>query len=150
MLGRTKTRLELWEEHLKDPVAALEKALNCPGIRLLGLAFGSKLRVASLWVPRFCKICGKGPIGKASCLDPWDSVRLRTASTFWNVPGKYGPHGELFVLLHQEAFSNKVPFKPVVPAEMLKACALMIGLHLLAAEGEAGSSGRQFPDLGDM
>ena len=29
-------------------------------------------------------------------LDAWDSVRLRTASTHWNVPGKYGPHGELF------------------------------------------------------
>ena len=23
------------------------------------------------------------------CLDPWDSVRLRTASTHWNVPRKY-------------------------------------------------------------
>ena len=30
------------------------------------------------------------------CLDPWDSVRLRTASTHRNVPGQYGPHGELF------------------------------------------------------
>ena len=29
ILGRTKTRLELWEEHLKDPLVALEKALNC-------------------------------------------------------------------------------------------------------------------------
>ena len=38
---------------------------------------------------------------------------------------------------------------PVVSAEMLKACAL-IGLHLLAAEGEAGSSGSQSHDLGDM
>ena len=28
-------------------------------------------------------------------LGPWDSVRLRTASTHWNVPGMYGPHGEL-------------------------------------------------------
>ena len=26
---RNKTRLELWEEHLKDPVAALDKALWC-------------------------------------------------------------------------------------------------------------------------
>ena len=26
---RNKTRLELWEEHLKDPVAALDKALKC-------------------------------------------------------------------------------------------------------------------------
>ena len=31
--------------------------------------------------------------------DPWDSVRLRTASTHWNVPGKHGPYGELFFLL---------------------------------------------------
>ena len=29
-------------------------------------------------------------------LDPSDSVRLRTASTLWNVPQKYGPHDELF------------------------------------------------------
>ena len=36
-------------------------------------------------------------------LDPCDGVRLRTASTHWNVPGKYGPHGELFFfLLKQE------------------------------------------------
>ena len=24
-----KTRLELWEEHLKDPIVALDKALKC-------------------------------------------------------------------------------------------------------------------------
>ena len=36
------------------------------------------------------------------CLDPWDSVRLRTASICWNVPGKYGPHGELFSLFIQK------------------------------------------------
>ena len=33
--------------------------------------------------------------------------------------------------------------------ETLTACALIF-LHLLAAEGEAGSSGSQSPDLGDM
>ena len=27
--GRNKTRLELWEEHLKDPVVALDKSLKC-------------------------------------------------------------------------------------------------------------------------
>ena len=32
-------------------------------------------------------------------LDAWDSVRLRTASTRWNVPGRYGPYGELFFFL---------------------------------------------------
>ena len=28
-LGSTRTRLGLWEEHLKDPIVALEKALEC-------------------------------------------------------------------------------------------------------------------------
>ena len=32
-------------------------------------------------------------------LNPMDSVCLRTASVEWNVPGKYGPHGELFFFL---------------------------------------------------
>ena len=47
------------------------------------------------------------------------------------------------------ALTKAVPFNPFVSAETLKACAL-IGLHLLAAEDEAGSSGGQFPDLRDM
>ena len=29
ILGRNKTRLEWWEEHLKDPIVALDKALEC-------------------------------------------------------------------------------------------------------------------------
>ena len=29
ILGRNKTRLALWEEHLKDPIVALGKALKC-------------------------------------------------------------------------------------------------------------------------
>ena len=29
ILRRNETRLELWEEHLKDPIVALEKALKC-------------------------------------------------------------------------------------------------------------------------
>ena len=29
ILGRKKTRLELWEEHFKDPIIALDKALKC-------------------------------------------------------------------------------------------------------------------------
>ena len=29
ILGRKQTRLELWEEHLKDPCIALDKALKC-------------------------------------------------------------------------------------------------------------------------
>ena len=76
-------------------------------------------------------------------LDPWDSVRLRTASTRWNVPVKCGPHGELFFFLikkEQVVTSNEVLPNPIVSADMLTACAL-IGLHLMAAEDEPGSSG---------
>ena len=29
ILGRNRTRLELWEEHLKDPIVALDHALKC-------------------------------------------------------------------------------------------------------------------------
>ena len=31
-------------------------------------------------------------------LDAWDSVRPRTTSTQWNLPRKYGPYGELFLV----------------------------------------------------
>ena len=84
-------------------------------------------------------------------LDPWDSVRRRTASTHWNVPGKYGLHGELFfshMNKEQVVASNEVLPNPCVSTETLKAFAL-IGLHLLAADCEVGSSGGQSPDLGD-
>ena len=29
ILGRNETRVGLWEEHLKDPLVALDKALKC-------------------------------------------------------------------------------------------------------------------------
>ena len=67
-------------------------------------------------------------------------VRSRTSSSCWDAPGKYGPHGELFLFLIKKepvALTMAVPFKPFVSAETLKARA-QIGLHLLAAEGEAG------------
>ena len=79
-------------------------------------------------------------------------MRLRTASTHWNVPGKYGPHGELFFFLIKKeplALTEAAQFKPFVPAETLKACAL-IGVYLMGAEGASGSSGSPSPDLGDM
>ena len=65
-------------------------------------------------------------------LGPLDSVRLRTASTHWNVPGKYGPHDALFFffLLKREPTvpSELVEFGSCVSAETVKACAL-IGLR---------------------
>ena len=50
-------------------------------------------------------------------LDAWDSVRLRTTSTQWNVPGRYGPYGELFFFfLEQEpiVLSKLVRFGPSI------------------------------------
>ena len=60
-------------------------------------------------------------------------------------------HGELFFFLIKKKpeVSNEVLPDPFVSAETLKACAL-IGRHLLAADYEAGSSGSQSPDPGDM
>ena len=81
------------------------------------------------------------------CLDPWDVVRLRTSSSCWNVQGKYGAARRAFLLPYQGGAGGS-HVKPVVSAETLKTCAL-IGLHLLAAEGEAGSSGGQSLDFGD-
>ena len=68
-------------------------------------------------------------------LDPWDIVRLRTSSSCWNVLGKYGPYSELFYFFikrERVALTIVVPFKPVVPAETLKACAL-VGLHIFVS-----------------
>ena len=64
------------------------------------------------------------------CFDIWDIVRLRTSSSYWNVPVKYGPYSELFFHTKKEpvTLAKVVPFKPVVLAETLKACAL-IGPH---------------------
>ena len=62
--------------------------------------------------------------------------------------GKNGPHGELLFFTIKVASKEVLP-NPFVSAETLKARAL-ISLHLLAAEGEAGSSGSQSPDSGDM
>ena len=121
-----KTRLELWEEHLTDPVAALAKALECLEKPYKGWHLVSQFVVASLcrrsgfqsrWRKDFCKRCGKGAIGKAPSifLDRWDVVRLRAASSVWNVPVKFGPDGELFFfLIKRESFAlaKAVEFKP--------------------------------------
>ena len=82
-------------------------------------------------------------------LDPTDSVRSRTASMEWNVPGKYGPHGELFFfLIQKEPATEQVgetfsPFfnadirTPLFSADVLKKCAV-IALHMIAEEGRDG------------
>ena len=85
-------------------------------------------------------------------LDPWDSVRLRTASTHWNVLGKYGPHGELFFFLLKKepmVLSKLIEFGPCASAETVKARALT-GLHLMAEEVAIRSDSDSSPDLPNM
>ena len=84
-------------------------------------------------------------------MDAWDCGFGKTASV-WNVPGKYGPHGELyFFLIEVEplVLTKAMEFRPLAAAEILKACAL-IGLHLLAEEDASVSRGSLSPDFGDM
>ena len=75
ILGRTKIRLDLREEHLKDPIAALAKALECLEklfwcwLLVCSFCCQSWLQwLAVLWARRFCKRGGKGLPGKASGL----------------------------------------------------------------------------------
>ena len=154
IVGRTPER----------PNCSFGKSVKLLGESLLGLAFGSKLLFVSRVGCHGLHLCGcqdfakyvdrallgrrlafPGPIRR--CGRSGHSIHLLECPG-----GKYGPHGELlFFLIKKEpvAVSNEVPFKLVLLVETLKVCAL-VGLHFLAAEGEAGSIGSQSPELGDM
>ena len=77
--------------------------------------------------------------------DAWDSVRLRTTATQWNLLGRYGPYGELFFFPLKEpmVLRELVRFGPSIPVEAEKACAL-VGLNMMAEEDswrmDSGSS----------
>ena len=79
-----------------------------------------ELAVTGLW-PRGLRHGAKdvGHTDAGRCLalyfDLWDTVRLRTVSTHWDVPRKCGPHGELFFFLKKE---------PMVLSELIKIRAL--------------------------
>ena len=109
------------------------------------------------WLPP--KVVGKADMGGVwPYLDPMDSVCLRTASMEWNVPGKYGPDGELvFFLIQKEPamVPGRETFSPffnadirtlLFSADVLRKCAL-VALHVIA-EGRDGGACR-VPGLGD-
>ena len=85
ILGRTKTRLELWEEHRH-----WRKRWNAWKI-----PSGAGIWFRSFVVAMACSIVGakilqnmrQGPCweGVWPHLDPWDVVRLSTSSSPWNV-----------------------------------------------------------------
>ena len=78
-------------------------------------------------------------------LDAWDSVRLRTTSSQWSVPGRCGPCGELFFFLldKEPMVPRDESAGPSIPVEAVTACAL-VGLHMMAEEDswrlDSGSS----------
>ena len=143
-MGRTSER----------PNHSVGQSFEVRGESSSGLTSCSELQRKVTRVAMACGCVGSGVLQKMwerpfregvwSFLGPWDSVLLRTASTHWKVPGKYGPHGELcfFLTKKQVVASNEVLPNPFVSAEPLMACAL-IGFQNFAAEGEAGSSGSQ-------
>ena len=125
ILERNKTRLALWEEHLKDPIVALDKALKCvEKIVLEGLG------PISLWRERspmagdgFLLSLWKKPIWKGiwAYLGPMGGVCLRAASVEWNVPVKYGPHDELFFFLipkEPASMPSSETFSPCLNADI--------------------------------
>ena len=81
------------------------------------------------WCKDFAKDVGRALLGKASGLIRTHGMRCPCAHhSFWTAPRKYGPHGELFFFLIKKeslALTEAAQFKPFVPAETLKACALI-------------------------
>ena len=165
-LGRKQTRLELWEEHFKDPIPAVDKALEVSRKSLSGVDLLLKVLAKShaychglqLCGHRtFCKRCGKGRSGNTPglCSDPLGQcASCALTSTYVGMfHGSMGRMASSFSSFIKEepvvVSDDEVLPNPFVSAETLKACALT-GLHLLPAGDEAGSSGSQSPELGDM
>ena len=124
ILGKNKTRLALREEHLKDPIVALDKALKCvensywrsrPKCMVEGVSCNGWR-----WLPpKFVRKADLG--GRCGPIWPRWKVCLRTASVEWNVPGKYGPHGELFFILSQKeqaTMPDSETFSPFINADI--------------------------------
>ena len=131
VLGRARVRLDLWEEHLKDPILELGKSVGMFGKSTQGWHWVSQCVVASFcrrnglqhrWRTDFAKKSGslalRGPMVRGV---------FRVSSRYLRVPGKYGPHSELFfVFTRKEPVAlTEVPFEPCVSAETLKACGLL-------------------------
>ena len=91
----------------------------------------SKDKIGTVWCQVGFYLCGKSFF--LPFLAAWDSVRLRT-----NVPGRYGPYGELFFFLLKKEPMVLRELVRNIPVELLKACAL-IGLHIMIQENSGRS-----------
>ena len=141
-----------WEEHIKDPVIALDKALKCLENPYCGLTSGSKRLVESRVNCHGLQLCGhqdvaqdvrKAVLGKASGL-AWTrgTVCACGQRPVGTLQGSMGRMASSFSSLSRRSRWLRTRCRPIPMSlrETLKACAL-IGRHLSAARGEAGSSG---------
>ena len=128
---RNKTRLELWEEHLKDPFVALDKSPEVRGRSVLRLTVGSRL----LW-NRGCNdlrpdgfrsdprsvgqaFVGRGPMAFSGCMGQCASAQPPRSGTSQR---GYGPHGELFFFLlkrEPRVLGELVRFGPSISVALL-------------------------------
>ena len=118
---RNKTRLELWEEHLKDPIVALDKALKC-----LGDQYESWLE--ALWKQ------GSNGMRSGGDAQPLRSGTFQGGTAVWRAlllpsgEGANGPQGaESAGAQHPAAWRASPPFD----AEEADFCARQRGLQLL-------------------
>ena len=141
--GTPQTRMGLWEEHLKSPVADLAKALECleAAFGCLNVWFIGRFVEAYVlhdsrqccWCKEPAEIVGRALLGRD--VDPWDVVGLHTPASTWNVLKEYGPYGDLFFFFFkkEQLVLRKMDFGHCIPVETIKTCALC-GLHMVAEE----------------
>ena len=90
--------------------------------------------------------------GLAFFLDPsmlWVCAQRLVSGMFRGSTGRTASSFSSSSRRNPSLLQRQWSLSPFVPAETLRACAL-IGLHLMAAESASGSSGSQSPDLGDV
>ena len=144
---RNETTSALWEEHLNCCVGqspkvcgnfALESQPECLAERCLAMAGVGSLPL--LW---------EKPIweGVWPHWDPMDSVCLRTASMERNVPGKYGPHGELFFFLILKEPATELVCETFSPFFNADIRTLLFSANVL--KKCVAEHGFQVPGLGD-
>ena len=152
-LGRTTTRLELWEAHLKRLDGGLGKNVGMLGKSLLGLAFGfHSLSLLAFVVAmafsiagaKLCKICGKALLGRRLALPgPMGCCAFAHIIQRLQCPGEVraARRALFFFLIKKEPFAltKAVQFKPFCSCGDAQGMCF-VGLHLVAAEGESGFS----------
>ena len=141
---------------------ALDEALKCVENScqkvFARVLCGGRVLHDQFWPPP--KFVGKADLGELLAQLGSNGLCLRTASMEWNVPGKYGPHREVFFFLIQKepamvlVSENFSPFfnadirTSFFYADVFKKCALIV-LHLILRSEEETVMGVTSPGLRD-